>query len=104
MKLQGLEVRKVEDLKYLWSFIHSNTDCGKEVKCVQACWNQWRNVSGVLCDRRVSARMKGRCTRWWGWWFRDSGTEEIKGGRAGSGTAGDVGIYFCGNKDGSRTR
>ncbi|XP_061627969.1 uncharacterized protein LOC133477364, partial [Phyllopteryx taeniolatus] len=29
-------------------------------KRVQAGWNGWRKVSGVLCDRRVSARMKGK--------------------------------------------
>ncbi|XP_061686368.1 uncharacterized protein LOC133506339 [Syngnathoides biaculeatus] len=48
-KLQEEEIAKVDDFKY-----------GKEVKkWVQAGCNSWK-VSGVLCDRRVSARMKGK--------------------------------------------
>ena len=59
--LQGAEITKVEDFKYLGSTIQSNGECGKEVKKrVQAGWNGWRKVSGVMCDRRVSAKMKGK--------------------------------------------
>ncbi|KAK3527799.1 hypothetical protein QTP86_006780 [Hemibagrus guttatus] len=37
---------------------------GKEVKKrVQAGWNGWRKVSGVLCDRKISARIKGKVYR-----------------------------------------
>ena len=43
------------------STFQSNGECGKEVKKrVQAGWNGWRKVSGVMCDRRVSAKMKGK--------------------------------------------
>ncbi|KAK3553593.1 hypothetical protein QTP70_005766 [Hemibagrus guttatus] len=39
--------------------IQSNGECEKEVKKrVQAGWNGWRKVSGVLCDRKISARIK----------------------------------------------
>ena len=61
MRLQGVEVKKVDDFKYLGSTFQSNGECGKEVKKrVQAGWSGWRKVSGVMCDRKVSARMKGK--------------------------------------------
>ena len=59
--MQGEEVAKVEDFKYLGSTVQSNGECGREVKKrVQAGWNGWRRMSGVLCDRRVPARVKGK--------------------------------------------
>ncbi|KAK3538381.1 hypothetical protein QTP86_001546 [Hemibagrus guttatus] len=44
--------------------VQSNGECGKEVKKrVQAGWNGWRKVSGVLCDRKISARIKEKVYR-----------------------------------------
>ncbi|KAK3507722.1 hypothetical protein QTP70_034827, partial [Hemibagrus guttatus] len=64
VRLQGEEVKKVQEFKYLGSTVQSNGECGKEVKKrVQAAWNGWRKVSGVLCDRKISARIKGKVYR-----------------------------------------
>ncbi|KAK3565958.1 hypothetical protein QTP86_023364 [Hemibagrus guttatus] len=64
VRLQGEEVKKVQEFKYLGSTVQSNGECGKEVKKrVQAGWNGWRKVSGVLCDRKISARIKGKLYR-----------------------------------------
>ncbi|KAK3545481.1 hypothetical protein QTP70_007726 [Hemibagrus guttatus] len=64
VRLQGEEVKKVQDFKYLGSTVQSNVECGKEVKKrVQAGWNGWRKVSGVLCDRKISARINGKVYR-----------------------------------------
>ena len=61
VKMQGEEVAKVEDFKYLGSTVQSNGECGREVKKrVQAGWNGWRRMSGVICYRRVPARVKGK--------------------------------------------
>ncbi|KAK3530873.1 hypothetical protein QTP70_003620 [Hemibagrus guttatus] len=61
VRLQGEEVKKVQEFKYLGSTVQSNGECGKEVKKrVQAGWNGWRKVWGVLCDQKISARIKGK--------------------------------------------
>ncbi|KAK3569322.1 hypothetical protein QTP86_026824, partial [Hemibagrus guttatus] len=64
VRLQGEEVKKVQEFKYLGSTVQSNGECAKEVKKrVQAGWNGWRKVSGVVCDRKISARIKGKVYR-----------------------------------------
>ncbi|KAK3570237.1 hypothetical protein QTP86_017142, partial [Hemibagrus guttatus] len=64
VRLQGEEVKKVQEFKYLGSTVQSNGEYEKEVKKrVQAGWNGWRKVSGVLCDRKISARIKGKVYR-----------------------------------------
>ncbi|KAK3534920.1 hypothetical protein QTP70_002004 [Hemibagrus guttatus] len=64
VRLQGEEVKKVQEFKYLGSTVQSNGECGKEVKKrVQAGWNGWRKVTGVLCDRKISVRIKGKVYR-----------------------------------------
>ncbi|KAK3520961.1 hypothetical protein QTP86_034717 [Hemibagrus guttatus] len=64
VRLQGEEVKKVQEFKYLGSTVQSNGECEKEVKKrVQAGWKGWRKVSGVLCDRKISARIKGKVYR-----------------------------------------
>ncbi|KAK3541729.1 hypothetical protein QTP86_002116 [Hemibagrus guttatus] len=64
VRLQGEEVKKVQEFKYLGSTVQNNGECGKEVKKrVQAGWNGWRKVSGVLCDQKISARIKGKVYR-----------------------------------------
>ena len=63
VKMQGEEVAKVEDFKYLGSIVQSG-ECGREMKKrVHAGWNGWSRMSGVICDRRVPARVKGKLYR-----------------------------------------
>ena len=64
VSVQEVEVEKVQEFKYFGSTEQSNGECGKEVKKrVQAGRSGWRNVSGVICDTRVAAKVKGRYTR-----------------------------------------
>ena len=57
----GAEVPKVEEFKYLGSTVQADGGCTREIrKRVKAGWNAWRKMSVLLCDRRVSARVKGK--------------------------------------------
>ena len=41
--------------------VQESGSCEREVKKrVQAGWNRWRKVFGVICDRRLPARIKGK--------------------------------------------
>ena len=43
---------RAKDFRYLGSTVHESGSCENEVKRrVQAGWNGWRKVSGVICDR-----------------------------------------------------
>ena len=55
------EVAKVDDFKYMdfISLPHSPLLCTVK-KRVHAGGNGWRRMSGVICDRRVPARVKGK--------------------------------------------
>ncbi|XP_065658443.1 uncharacterized protein LOC136082953 [Hydra vulgaris] len=64
VQLQGVDSVKVDEFTYLGSRVQSNGGSEREVKKrMQAGWCEWHKVSGVICDRRVSARMKGKIYR-----------------------------------------
>ena len=61
IQMQGTELAKVEEFRYLGSTVQSNGQCDREVKRrIQAGWNGWRKVTGVICDKRIPARVKGK--------------------------------------------
>ena len=61
VKMEDTKVPRVKELKYLGSTVQESGGCEREVKKrVQAGWNGWRRVSGVICDRRLPARVKGK--------------------------------------------
>ena len=61
VKMEDTKVPKVKEFKYLESTVQESGSCEREVKKrVQAGWNGWKKVSGVICDRRLSARVKGK--------------------------------------------
>ena len=59
--MEDTKVPRVNKLKYLGSLVQESGSCEREVKKrVQAGWNGWRKVSGVIYDRRLPARVKGK--------------------------------------------
>ena len=61
VKMDYTKVPRVKEFKYLGSTVQESGSCEREgKKRVQAGWNGWRKVSGVICDRRLPARVKGK--------------------------------------------
>ena len=61
VKMEDTKVPRVKKFKYLGSMVQESGGCEREVKKrVQAGRNGWRKVSGVICDKRLPARVKGK--------------------------------------------
>ena len=61
VKMEDTKVPRVKKFKYLGLTVQESGSCEREVKRrVQAGWNVWRKVLGVICDRRLPVRVKGK--------------------------------------------
>ena len=61
VKMDDTKVSREKKFKYLGSTVQESGSCEREIKRrVQAGWNGWRKVSGVICDRRLPDRVKGK--------------------------------------------
>ena len=61
VKMEDTKVPRVKEFKYLGSTVQESGGSEREVKKrVQAGWNGWRRVSGVICHKRLPARVKGK--------------------------------------------
>ena len=61
VKMEDTKVPRVKEFQYLGSTMQESASCWREVKRrVQAEWNEWRKISGVICGRRLPARVKGK--------------------------------------------
>ena len=54
-------VKRAKNCKYLGLTVSSDGKCEKEVRRrIQAGWMSWKKVSGVVFDRKLSAKVKGK--------------------------------------------
>ena len=64
--MEDTKVPRVKEFMYLGSTAQESSTCERELKRrMQAEWNGWRKVSEVICDRRLPARVKEKCTVQW---------------------------------------
>ncbi|KAK9093332.1 hypothetical protein Syun_028243 [Stephania yunnanensis] len=61
VKLGEIEVLKVNHFRYLRSIIQNDGNIENDVAHrIQAGWKKWRSATGVICDRNVPTKLKGK--------------------------------------------
>ena len=61
VEMQAEDVKSIENFKYLGSTVQKDGGVEKEVaKRVQVGWGAWRKITGVMCDGRAPAKVKGK--------------------------------------------
>ena len=66
VKILGEEVERVTHFKYLGTSIEEEGGMETDIaKRVGAGWMNWKKCSGVLCDKRMPVKLKGRSMEEW---------------------------------------
>ena len=61
INLQGQHLERVNTFKYRGATLAENGDLAAEMtRRIQTGWQNWKRGSGILCDRRISLRVKGK--------------------------------------------
>jgi len=61
VEMEARHVPRVEEFKYLGSTLQTDGGVKGEVnQRVQCGWNNWRTMSNILCDKKISKRVKGK--------------------------------------------
>ena len=59
--MQSAQLPQVTEFKYLGSTLQSDGDMSTKInKRTQCGWNNWRKMSGVLCDKIITPHVKGK--------------------------------------------
>lgn len=60
ISVQGTRLKRVDKFKYLGSTVAEDGNLDAEItNRVQSGWRNWKKMSGVLCDRKISVKVKG---------------------------------------------
>ena len=61
VRMESQQLPEVTEFKYLGSTLQSNGGVDAEInKRTQSGWKNWKKVSGVLCDKKIPERVKGK--------------------------------------------
>ena len=61
VKILGEELQRVHHFKYIGSSVEETGGMTIEItQRVSAAWRNWKRCSGVLCDRRMPVKLKGK--------------------------------------------
>ncbi|KAM3238309.1 hypothetical protein P3L10_013340 [Capsicum annuum] len=64
VRLDSQEIRKRDSFRYFGSMIQGNDEIDEDVSNrIGAGWMKWRLASGVLCDKKVPLKLKGKYYR-----------------------------------------
>ena len=62
--MDGVVVPRVENFKYLGSIVEEGGDIDDDISHrIRVGWQKWRKAAGVLCDKKIPFRLKGRVYR-----------------------------------------
>jgi len=60
----GKALKQVENFKYLGLVIHAQGGNEEDITArIAAAWKKWKQLSGVLCDRRMPVAVEGKVYR-----------------------------------------
>ena len=58
---KGNLLKQVETFRYLGAVINAKGGCEEEVRQrIKSAWMKWKDLSGVLCDKKMPVRIKGK--------------------------------------------
>ena len=61
ISLDGVKISQSDHFKYLGSIIQKDGGCEEDVSHrIQVGWMKWKLASGVLCDRKIPMKLKGK--------------------------------------------
>ena len=64
LKIEEKVINQTNKFRYLGSMLQSNGDIDEDVTSrISTGWMKWRQASGVLCDKRITNKLKGKFYR-----------------------------------------